>query len=134
MNGQVAASPIPNKAIDLAGDVDDPYPEDIPRYAYWPKAGGSPIVFPAFITLQPSRKFLWQLYKMNALVQGFEWMNLAAVPGRIQERVVDLDDVEYEDFWAGWFSQDITNTPQPAPVIEAAGSVLSAGIPGESTP
>lgn len=112
-----------NAAIDLVArqGIDDPYPPETPRYHFLPKDGTPAIVFPTFTSLRPGRKFIWRIYKMNALVQGFQWMNLAGVPERIQERVVDLPDDEYERFWAGWFSAIVPDA-QASP----------EGPPGES--
>lgn len=125
VNGVAPSPSVPaNAAIDFVaaqGDIDDPYPEGVPRHFFLPAAGGPPIVFPAFTSLRPPRKFIWSIYKKNAMIQGFEWMNFAGVPERIQERVVDLTDGEYQRFWKEWFS-----------AINPNAEATEAGPPGES--
>jgi hypothetical protein len=113
----------PNQAVKLVPDheVVNPYKDktdDI--YVHFPRNGDPPIVFPAARTLKLDRHFIWSIYKKSAMVQGFEWMERAEVPEHIQERVVMLEDDEYEAFWAGWFKSMgvVQSSPQ--------------GLPGES--
>lgn len=94
---------------------------DKPVYVFKTKIG-DPIVFPMISTLAVTAKFMWRIYNLNELFQSFEWMNLAEVPRDIQERVIDLPNVERASFWSGWFADIVT----PA----SAGDILEP--PGES--
>lgn len=99
-----SAAPAANAAVVLeeTPDVVNPYDTEA-IYVYWPRNGDPAIVFPEARTLVLDREFIWSIYEMSAMVQGFEWMNRADVPRDIQRRVVRLPDDEYEAFWAGWF-------------------------------
>lgn len=72
-------------------------------YSYTPKAGGPPIEFPHITEVELNPKFFWRIYPMNEMYQSFEWMNQAAVPRYVQERVIDLSPEEKSAFFKGWF-------------------------------
>ena len=85
---------------------DHPY-GDKKVYVFRPKDGSSPIVFPHITEVQPTEKFFWRIYKLNEMLQSFEWMDFAQVPRYIQERVIDLgeqDRLEQAEFFRGWFA------------------------------
>lgn len=103
--------------------VEHPY-GDKPVFIFDPADGSPPIVFPRVGTLNVTPKFMWKIYDLNELFQSFEWMNLAGVPRDIQERVIDLPQVDRARFWSSWFN-DVT-----APLDLARDTV---GPPGESS-
>jgi hypothetical protein len=104
-------------------EIKHPY-GNVPVFVFHPADGSEPIVFPRVGTLQVTAKFMWKIYDLNELFQSFEWMNLAKVPRDIQERVIDLPQVDRARFWSSWFN-DVT-TPLDM-------SRDSMGPPGESS-
>lgn len=91
---------------EKAGAPDHPY-GDKKVYVYRPKDGSLPIVFPHITEVKPTEKFFWRIYKLNEMLQSFEWMDFAGVPRYIQERVIDLgeqDRLEQAEFFRGWFA------------------------------
>jgi hypothetical protein len=100
------ATPLSVVAPAQEPQIEHPY-GDVPVFVFHPNDGSAPIVFPRVGTLQVTAKFMWKIYDLNELFQSFEWMNLAKVPRAIQERVIDLPQVERARFWSSWFN-DIT--------------------------
>ena len=91
---------------DRAGPPEHPY-GDVQVYTFRPSDGSEPIVFPHILEVRPTQKFFWKIYNLNEMFQAFEWMKLAKVPTRIQERVMDLGERSMEeqaDFFRGWFA------------------------------
>jgi hypothetical protein len=104
-------------------EIQHPY-GDRPVFVFQPADGSAPIVFPRIGTLEVTAKFMWRIYDLNELFQSFEWMNLAGVPRAIQERVIDLPQVDRARFWSSWFN-DVT---QPLDLTKD-----TMGPPGESS-
>jgi hypothetical protein len=104
-------------------EIQHPY-GDRPVFVFQPADGSAPIVFPRIGTLKVTAKFMWRIYDLNELFQSFEWMNLAGVPRDIQERVIDLPQVDRARFWSSWFN-DVT-----APLDLTKDTM---GPPGESS-
>ena len=117
------------KLVDeVTGDADEqerdvPAPEPAPQvdedripshpygdkkvYVYRPKDGSAAIVIPHITEVKPTQKFFWTIYRLNEMFQSFEWLNLAKIPNRIQEQIMDLgekDIQEQADFFRGWFA------------------------------
>ena len=99
-------TPAPAFEPEKAGVPDHPYgSKEI--YVYHPSDGSAPIIFPAITEVKPTQKFFWRIYKLNEMLQSFEWMEFAGVPRGIQERVIDLGERSIEEqaqFFRGWFA------------------------------
>ncbi|AMQ66957.1 tail assembly chaperone [Mycobacterium phage Bipper] len=66
---------------------------------------GTKIPFPKFSTVpQPPRSFFWQLYQLEPLFQGFEWMKRAGVPMEIQAIAVEFPEADYDRLFDEWFA------------------------------
>lgn len=72
-------------------------------YVFQPKNGAAPIIFPSILEVETDAYFFWKIYDLNEMFQAFEWMKKANVPRYIQARVMQLDDAEKAEFFAGWF-------------------------------
>lgn len=99
-------TPAPEFDPDKAGVPDHPYGAK-KVYVFRPSDGSAPIVFPHITEVKPTEKFFWRIYKLNEMLQSFEWMEFAEVPRYIQERVIDLgeqDRSQQADFFRGWFA------------------------------
>lgn len=140
-NGQAAQEEVDaapaNKKVSFT-TYDDPYPDEMVRFSYWPQGqaeqivGKDPIIVPAFVTVQPSKHFIWKTRK-DPMQQDNMWLDAAGIPDRIQERIVLLPDDDYKDFWRKWVAQEIPDA-KDGPDVQVAGSTLPSGVPGESSP
>lgn len=72
-------------------------------YVFQPSNGAAPIIFPSILEVETDAYFFWKIYDLNEMFQAFEWMKKAGVPRYIQARVMQLDDTEKAEFFAGWF-------------------------------
>lgn len=102
--------PPPTKVPDFdpnkAGVPDHPYGAK-KVYVFRPSDGSETIVFPHISEVNPTQKFFWKIYKLNEMLQAFEWMEFAEVPRHIQEQVMDLGERNMEEqaeFFRGWFA------------------------------
>lgn len=99
-------TPAPDFDSEKPGVPDHPY-GDKKIYVFRPSDGSAPIVFPHISVVSPTQKFFWKIYKLNEMLQAFEWMEFAEVPRGIQEQVMDLGERSMEEqaeFFRGWFS------------------------------
>lgn len=99
-------TPAPDFNSEKAGVPDHPY-GDQKIYVFRPSDGSAPIIFPHITEVKPTQKFFWKIYKLNEMLQSFEWMEFAGVPRHIQELVMDLGERSLEEqaeFFRGWFS------------------------------
>lgn len=86
-----------------AGPLAAFYPKDAELYLFTTD-DGAVIPFPKFATLPPPpRAFYWQLYQLEPIFQGFEWMRYAGVPTEVQAVAVRLPETQYQALFDGWF-------------------------------
>lgn len=141
-NGEAPQEPVKaNSAVSFT-TYDDPYPDEFPRFTFWPgpeaakSIGKDPIIAPSFVTIKPTKHFIWKTRK-DPMQQDNMWLDAAGIPDRIQERIVLLPDDEYKRFWAEWVSQELPDNdqvlskPQPGMTNVIAGSEVPSGVPGE---
>ncbi|WP_285033871.1 hypothetical protein [Mycolicibacterium sp. lyk4-40-TYG-92] len=91
-------------ASGMADALSKLYPKGTPVWVFT-AADGTEIPFPKFSTVPtPDRAFFWQLYQMDTMFQGFEWMRYAGVPAEIQAIAVQLPEMDYQGLFDGWFA------------------------------
>jgi hypothetical protein len=104
------------------GSAGDPY-TDAELFVFTPIPGGpagdAPIVFPRIDTIRPTYNFMWKLRKFDQVQMSLEWMDLARVPDRVQERVTLLPDIEQARFFEGWFAPAVSPQTQVGPPGES---------------
>lgn len=97
------AAPDATTASGMADALSKLYPKGTPVWVFT-AADGTEIPFPKFSSVPPpDRAFFWQLYQMDTMFQGFEWMRYAAVPDEIQAIAVQLPEKDYQALFDGWF-------------------------------
>ena len=80
------------------------YPKGTPLFEFTTQSGAK-IIFPKITTRTPDRMFFFRLWQLEAVFQGFEWMDYYDVPKGMQALAVSLPDDEYDALFKGWYAE-----------------------------